>query len=115
MITLTAEAAKQIRHSAVKGKMENLALRLAATREPDNSLHYAMGFDDVPNEKDHRFSSEGVELVVSETSVELLRGAVVDYVEIEPGKHQFIFLNPNDPNYKPPNKDHSKDAGGDNP
>lgn len=113
MITLTVEAANQIRHSAVKGKMENLALRLAATRNPDNSLHYAMGFDDVPSEKDHRFSSEGIDLVVSETSVELLRGTVVDYVEIEPGKYQFIFLNPNDPNYKPPNKDHSEHAGDD--
>lgn len=101
MITLTAAAAKQIRYSATKGKMENLALRLAATRNPDNSLNYAMGFDDVPNKNDYRFNSEGIELVVSESSIDLLRGTVIDYVEIEPEKYNFIFLNPNDPNYKP--------------
>ena len=27
---------------------------------------------------------------------------MVDFVELEPGKPQFIFMNPNDVNYKPP-------------
>ena len=26
----------------------------------------------------------------------------IDYVELEPGSWQFIFLNPNDPSYVPP-------------
>jgi iron-sulfur cluster assembly protein len=29
----------------------------------------------------------------------------MDYVELEPGSWQFIFMNPNDPNYKPPEAD----------
>jgi len=41
------------------------------------------------------------EIVVADTSMPLLTGTVIDYVEIEPGRHEFIFLNPNDPNYQP--------------
>jgi len=44
----------------------------------------------------------GIDLVISKTSEPLLAGMTLDYVEIEPGNHQFIFMNPNDPNYNPP-------------
>ncbi|MEN8133259.1 MAG: iron-sulfur cluster assembly accessory protein [Pseudomonadota bacterium] len=101
MITLTTKAAKQIQYSAAQGKMEGIPLRIAVTRKPDHSLHYAMGFDDVPSDSDSRINSEGIVIVVSEQSAELLKGTVVDYVELEPGKFHFIFLNPSDPNYQP--------------
>lgn len=109
MITLTPEAADQIRRSAVQGRMEGMPLRVAVTQNPDKSLHYAMGFDDVPNEKDHRFSSQGIDIVVSDSSFELLSGTTVDYVELERGTMHFIFLNPNDPNYSPPTEDEDTD------
>jgi iron-sulfur cluster assembly protein len=35
-------------------------------------------------------------------SLDLLNDAVLDYVQMDDGKYEFIFLNPNDPNYKPP-------------
>ena len=104
MITLTAKAAKQIRYSASQGKLEGMPLRVAVTRNSNDSLHYAMGFDDVPNEKDHKFSSQGIDIVVSESSIELLKGTTVDYVKLDSGELQFIFLNPNDPNYAPPSR-----------
>ena len=31
-------------------------------------------------------------------------GMIIDFVELEPGKQEFIFLNPNDPAYVPPQK-----------
>ena len=40
--------------------------------------------------------------IVSPISAEMLKDTKLDYVEIEAGKHQFIFLNPNDPEYRPP-------------
>ncbi len=101
MITLTPAAAKQVRHSAREGKMEGMALRVAATRNPDGSIHYGMGFDDTSREGDMKFTSEGIEIVVAPTSLELLDGTTIDFVELEPGKFEFIFLNPRDPNYKP--------------
>ncbi|MFW2373538.1 MAG: HesB/IscA family protein [Gammaproteobacteria bacterium] len=101
MITLTAEAAKQIRLSAKESNLQGLPLRLAGTRNEDGSIHYGMGFDDV-KEDDTTYTSEGVDLVVSVTSKDILEGMTVDFVELEPGKPQFIFMNPNDKNYTPP-------------
>lgn len=101
MITLTPEAARQIRQSAKQGNLEGLPLRLAGTKNDDGSIHYGMGFDDV-KEDDTTYTSEGVDIVVSVISRELLDGMTVDYVELEPGKPQFIFMNPNDPAYVPP-------------
>lgn len=108
MLTLTSAAADQIRHSAVQGKMEGMSLRVAVTQNTDKSLHYAMGFDDVPNETDHKFSSQGIDIVVSDSSIELLTGTTIDYVELEPGKMHFIFINPNDPNYSLPSEGEDK-------
>ena len=38
----------------------------------------------------------------AEHYVPLLDAATLDYVELEPGEPQFIFLNPKDPTYVPP-------------
>jgi iron-sulfur cluster assembly protein len=40
--------------------------------------------------------------MVPPDSVELLKGATLDFVELEPGQFNFIFMNPNDPEYVPP-------------
>ena len=101
MITLTPQAAQQIRVAAREGHMEGMALRLAAKRNPDGSIHYGMGFDDVGREEDLRFTSEGIDVVIAPVSIDLLTGTTIDYVELEPGSFNFIFLNPSDPNYQP--------------
>ncbi|MFP5505636.1 MAG: HesB/IscA family protein [Gammaproteobacteria bacterium] len=102
MITITPAAAAQIRAAAKQGRMEGMALRIAAQRNADGQIQYAMGFDDSTRSDDTRFSSEGVELVVAATSTMLLEGTTLDFVELEPGRSEFIFMNPNDPNYRPP-------------
>ena len=104
MITVTEEAAKQIKLSARQGKAEGMPLRIAASRNDDNSIHYGMGFDD-SKEDDISITSEDVEIVVSPVSAEILNDTVLDFVELEPGTHQFIFMNPNDPGYTPPQED----------
>ncbi len=103
MFSVTKAAAEQIRKSAEQSNMGDLALRIAATKKPDGSLDYAMGFDE-PGEEDIELKSEGVKVVVAPQYVALLNGATMDYVEIEAGAYSFIFLNPNDVNYSPPNK-----------
>ena len=60
-----------------------------------------MGFDDAA-EGDTKVAASGVTLLVSPGSVELLTGATLDYVEINPGEWRFIFSNPNDPSHKAP-------------
>ena len=105
MITVTPAAAELIRQAAKQGGMEGLTMRIAAKRNPDGSIHYGMGFDDNSAESDVLLSSEGVEIVVSETTQVLVDGMTLDYVEIEPGSFQFIFMNPNDVHYVPPARD----------
>jgi len=103
-IEVSEAAAEQIKKAALESKLENSALRIAATRKEDDSLHYGLGFDDVGGgeEKDHKFESNGVEIIVADSSLELLSGTTLDYVELEPKQFHFVFLNPNDPNYSPP-------------
>lgn len=100
MFTVTKSAAEQIRRSAQESNLEGLSLRVAAKRLPDGSLEYGMGFDEA-HEDDAELSSEGVRIVVDPGHLELLRGTTLDYVEIEPGELRFIFINPNDANYRP--------------
>ena len=104
MIKVTPEAAKQIQISAQQGKTENLPLRIAATKNDDGSIHYGMGFDD-NKDNDIAVNSEGINVIVSPDSAELLKDTTLDFVELEPGKNQFIFMNPNDPSYTAPSDD----------
>jgi iron-sulfur cluster assembly protein len=101
MFQVTAAAAEQVLNAAKQGGTEGLALRLAASQKPDGSIDYRMGFDDA-SEEDIRMSSEGVDIVMAPEHVPLLDSATMDFVEIEPGQFHFIFLNPKDANYSPP-------------
>lgn len=100
-IEITDAAAKQIQKSARESGMQNLKLRIAAKRKPDGGIEYAMGFDE-GTEVDSHIESHGVSVLVAPTSTDLVDGMTLDYVEVEPGQPNFIFLNPNDPHYVPP-------------
>jgi iron-sulfur cluster assembly protein len=105
MFTVTQRAATQILISAQQNNLTGLALRLAPQRNPDGSIEYnKMGFDQI-NAEDIHLTCEGIDIVFEPIYKELLNGAIMDFVEIEPGYFSFIFLNPNDPNYIPPNEE----------
>ena len=101
MITVTSQAAEQIAKSAPQAGAGEPCLRLAARLDDKGVIEYGMGFDDAA-EGDTRVATNGVTLLVSPGSVELLSGATLDYVEINPGEWRFIFVNPNDPSHKAP-------------
>jgi iron-sulfur cluster assembly protein len=101
MFQLTERAATQIIKAAQDNDATGLALRLAAKWQPDGSIEYIMGFDDLKIEDLH-ITSHGVDIVFAPAYKELLQGAVMDFVELEDGDFRFIFLNPNDPHYVPP-------------
>lgn len=100
-ITVTEAAAKQIGEAAKQNEMKGMALRIAAKRKQDGSIDYAMGFDEA-NQDDDRMEVAGIDVIVAPTSSELLHGMTLDFVELESGTTEFIFLNPNDPHYIPP-------------
>jgi len=101
MITVTPQAAERIASSAEESGAGGACLRLAARLDAKGVIEYGMGFDDKAD-GDLQFESAGVRLLVSPGSVELLSGATLDYVELNPGEWRFIFVNPNDPSHKPP-------------
>lgn len=101
MIKITPEAAAQVRKSAETSNAQNMALRIAVRREPDGSFVYGMGFDDAGTD-DARFTSEGIDVLISNNMKDLINGATLDFVEINPGERQFIFINPNDPAHDAP-------------
>ena len=102
MIKLTAAAAKQILFSAEQGNTQTIPLRIAIKEQDDGSFHYAMGFDEQRLPGDVFVNIEKISMVVSEKSKDLAEGMTIDYVELEPGKLEFIFLNANDPTYTAP-------------
>ena len=102
MIKLSPEAAKEILISAEQNNMPSVPLRIAIKKQDDGSFHYAMGFDEQRLPGDVFVNIDKINMVVSEKSKDLAEGMTIDYVELEPGKLEFIFLNPNDPTYTAP-------------
>jgi iron-sulfur cluster assembly protein len=98
---MSGQAADQVRKAAQQSGAAGMALRLAAQQQPGGAIDYRMGFDDASDE-DIRFTCEGVEVLMTPEDAALLNEAVMDFVEIEPGEHRFIFLNPRDAHYTPP-------------
>jgi iron-sulfur cluster assembly protein len=102
VITITPAAAEQIRKSALAhGDAAAACLRLAARLDDRGTIEYGMGFD-ARAEGDTLVESGEVRVLVAAGCVELLTGATLDYVEINPGELRFIFINPNDPSHKAP-------------
>jgi iron-sulfur cluster assembly protein len=102
MLKVTDRAAARILQAAKDGNMPELALRLAPHSKSDGSIEYnRMGFDDVKDD-DVRIHCEGIEVVYEPIYQDLLEDAMMDFVEIEQDNFTFIFLNPNDPHYVPP-------------
>jgi iron-sulfur cluster assembly protein len=109
MITITPRAAEQIRNSAEATDAQGMFLRIGVRQGEDGNLDYGLGFDQ-KSDTDLHLTSEGIDVVISEGAKELLMGAVLDYVEINPGEFRFIFINPNDPMHsKPKDADPAKD------
>lgn len=105
MINVTPNAALQIQYSAKESGIQDAILRVAIKQQQDGSLHYAIGFDDAISDNDLRFEAQGVQMVIAESSQRYAKDMTIDYVELDNGEKNFIFLNPNDKNYSPPNQE----------
>jgi iron-sulfur cluster assembly protein len=92
MLTITEEAALQIRRAA-EGEGDEATLRIAARRVEDGSIDYGLGFDRT-RPGDTRVPFQGVVVVVAPDSRELLEGTAIDFVEMAPGDYRFIFAAP---------------------
>lgn len=89
---VTPAAAGEILAAAERSGAQGMALRVAARAMPDG-IDYGMGFDDAAPDDDVGMVS-GLTVLVGGPSRELLAGTVLDFVEIEPGRRDFIFVPP---------------------
>ena len=101
MLTLTDAAIQQVKISAQANDSVGDPLRLAAEMKEDGSIVYLIGFD-LAKDDDVRVQAGDVEIVIEPQYVRLLDGATMDYGEVEQGEFRFIFMNPNDETYIPP-------------
>ena len=100
MFKISEIAAEQIRRAAESqqqpGEDDVLGLRIAAKVDEDGELAYGMGFDE-ERENDVKVESAGITVLIAPQSQTLLAGAMLDFVELNPGEFQFVFFNPNEP------------------
>ena len=69
MFTLSAAAAEQIKISAKQNQSEGLALRIAAKKNVDGSIHYGVGFDETTKEEDLAFKSHDITILIAPQSI----------------------------------------------
>lgn len=102
MIKLTEDAAKQILEQIKASGAAAEPLRIAVTQHSKTKgFQYLMGFD-TQKENDSLYEVRGVKILVNNDILDVVNDMEIDYVEIEGEDKQFIFKNPNDPNYKSP-------------
>jgi len=80
-ISLSASAAKRIGELKAQENVPNASLRLAVSSGGCSGFQYNFGFDEERHEDDRVFERDGVALVIDETSLGLVDGSEIDFVE----------------------------------
>jgi len=93
-VTLSANAAKRVAALKVQENAPDAFLRLAVSGGGCSGFQYGFSFDKARNADDHVFERDGVSLVIDEVSLELVKGAEIDFVEDMMGA-AFQVKNPN--------------------
>jgi iron-sulfur cluster insertion protein len=93
-VILSASAAKRIGELVSLEGDASLMLRLSVSGGGCSGFQYGFSFDNAPQADDHLFERDGVKMVVDDTSLDLLAGAEVDFVEDLVGS-SFQVKNPN--------------------
>jgi iron-sulfur cluster insertion protein len=93
-VTLTESAARRVAELKVLENAPGAFLRLAVSGGGCSGFQYGFSFDDTRTDDDIVFERDGVQLVVDEVSLELVKGAEIDFVEDMMGA-AFHVKNPN--------------------
>lgn len=91
---LSESAANRIAWLMNQEEHKGLMLRISVSGGGCSGFQYGFAFDDQVNDGDKLFERNGAKVVVDETSLELLGGAEIDYVEDLVGA-SFQIKNPN--------------------
>lgn len=93
-LMFTDAAARKVKQLIEEEGNDALKLRVFVSGGGCSGFQYGFTFDDARTDDDLVFARDGVELVIDETSLELVKGAVLDYVEDLMGAY-FQVKNPN--------------------
>jgi iron-sulfur cluster insertion protein len=93
-VVVTESAARRIAAIMASEGDETLKLRIAVSGGGCSGFQYGFTLDDTINGDDRVFEREGAVVVIDETSLELLNGAEIDFVEDLAGA-AFQIRNPN--------------------
>jgi iron-sulfur cluster insertion protein len=94
-VLLTPAAAEVVRGLRKQQNLdESYALRVYISGQTCSGFQYGMALDNKPRDTDATFESEGLKVLVDDTSIEYMAGATVDYIDDERGKG-FLVDNPN--------------------
>ena len=94
LVVVTDNAARRIAAIMASEGDATLKLRIAVSGGGCSGFQYGFTLDDTVNEDDRIFEREGAVVVIDQTSLELLKGAQIDFVE-DLGGASFQIRNPN--------------------
>lgn len=93
-VTVTMSAAERVKVLLQMEGKPNAALRLTVNGGGCSGFQWGLSLDEAVNDDDRVFDEDGFRMVIDETSLELLAGAELDYVEEMIGA-SFQLRNPN--------------------
>ncbi len=94
VIGISENAARQIAKLIAEEGGEHLAFRVAVSGGGCSGFQYGFSLDNQRNADDRVFERDGVEVVIDEVSLDLLKDSEVDFVEDLIGSY-FSIKNPN--------------------
>lgn len=92
-IQLTENAAKHVQK--MLNEQHGIGLRLGTKKSGCTGFAYVVEYAEAVNDDDQVFESNGVKLVVNKTSLPMLDGMTVDFVQQNVLNQGFEFINPN--------------------
>ena len=93
MFTITQAAAKKI-HSIIVEENPDLKLRVFVQGGGCTGFQYGFTLEEKPEEDDHVFERDGIQVVIDSISMNYVNDAEIDYEESMMGS-QFKIKNPN--------------------
>ena len=93
-ILVTEGAARRIAALKEQEQAEGAWLRIAVSGGGCSGFQYGLSFDDQKNPDDFLFERDGIGVIVDDTSLDLLNGSEIDFVEDLMGA-SFQIKNPN--------------------
>jgi iron-sulfur cluster insertion protein len=93
-VSLSDSAVKRIASLIQQEGDAGLMLRLSVSGGGCSGFQYGFTFDNTVQSDDHLFERDGVQVVIDDTSLDLLSGAEIDFVEDLVGA-SFQVKNPN--------------------